>query len=72
MDAALILALLVLVIGVCAQDILESNRPNEYGEDRLDAFHKRIKKSDVKYCKDRTKLLPDCDVCIPGLQAAGG
>ena len=64
--------MLALFAAVCAQEILESNRVNEYGEDRLAAFYKRIKKSDVEYCKDRTKLLPNCDVCIPGLQAPGG
>lgn len=41
-------------------------------EDRLKQFYDRIKKSDVTYCSDRTKLLPDCTACIPGLQKGSG
>ena len=36
--------------------------------DRLGKFYSRIAQSDAVYRKDRTKLLPTCDQCIPGLQ----
>ena len=36
--------------------------------DRLEEFYERLKKEDVKFCSDRTKLLPACIECIPGLQ----
>ena len=26
--------------------------------------------ANIEYCMDRTKLLPDCNTCIPGLQAS--
>jgi hypothetical protein len=47
---------------------------NTYGQsnaltrDRMQEFYDRILKSDVKYCEDKTKLLPNCNTCIPGLQ----
>ena len=41
-------------------------------EDRLKLFYERIKKDDVKYCADRTKMLPRCTECIPGLQKGAG
>lgn len=34
----------------------------------LEEFYKRINQPDVMYCEDRTKLLPDCKQCIPGLE----
>ena len=34
----------------------------------LEEFYKRINQSDVIYCEDRTKLLPECKQCIPGLE----
>lgn len=37
-------------------------------EDRLSLFYQRILEIDVKYCADKTKLLPDCIECIPGLE----
>lgn len=40
-------------------------------DDRLGKFYKRIAEPDTKYCPDRTKLLPDCNKCIPGLQQSG-
>jgi len=52
--------------------VLQSNRPNIYGEDRLRWFYERLKQADVKYCEDRTRLLPDCKECIPGLQQEAG
>lgn len=36
--------------------------------DRWSQFLTRLQKSDVAYCPDKTKLLPDCKECIPGLQ----
>lgn len=36
--------------------------------DRLEAFYQRLKESDVKYCSDKTRMLPSCTECIPGLQ----
>jgi len=41
---------------------------NMGNEDRLKRFYQRIEKSDVKFCQDRTKMLPACQECIPGLQ----
>jgi hypothetical protein len=41
-------------------------------EDRLQLFYDRIKKSDVQYCPDKTRLLPDCSACIPGTREATG
>ena len=41
-------------------------------KDRLTPFYQRISKNDVKYCEDKTKLLPRCDMCIPGLQQGVG
>jgi hypothetical protein len=41
-------------------------------KDRLKQFYERISQSDVKYCPDKTKLLPDCLVCIPGLRKGPG
>ena len=41
-------------------------------EDRLSAFYARLAKGDVEYCPDRTRLLPDCKECIPGLRAGEG
>lgn len=41
---------------------------NEADVDRLGKFYSRILQSDAVYCQDRTKLLPSCDRCIPGLQ----
>jgi hypothetical protein len=40
--------------------------------DRLQAFYDRIKKDDVTYCADRTKMLPACTECIPGLKVGAG
>lgn len=40
--------------------------------DRLSDFYDRLAKSDAKYCEDRTKLLPDCTECIPGLEKPTG
>ena len=40
----------------------------EINEDRLQVFYDRIRESDVRYCEDKTKLLPDCKECIPGLK----
>lgn len=40
--------------------------------DRLKLFYERIKKQDVKYCEDRTRLMPSCSECIPGLMQPPG
>lgn len=37
-------------------------------EDRLQEFYNRMAKADVKYCNDKTMLMPDCKICIPGLE----
>lgn len=39
--------------------------------DRLQLFYDSLKRSDVKYCEDRTRLLPNCKECIPGLKESG-
>lgn len=49
----------------CSHTSLSASNEEEF---RLESFYDRISKTDVKYCKDRTKLLPGCDECIPGLQ----
>lgn len=40
--------------------------------DRLSEFYDRLSKPDAKYCEDKTKLLPDCTECIPGLEKPTG
>jgi len=40
--------------------------------DRWSQFLDRLRKSDVVYCADKTKLLPACTECIPGLQIPRG
>ena len=46
-----------------------SDNRDDNNKERLSKFYKRIKEPDVKYCEDKTKLLPDCTECIPGLRA---
>jgi hypothetical protein len=41
-------------------------------EDKLSLFYKRLSEPDVKYCSDKTKLLPNCNECIPGMQQSAG
>ena len=41
-------------------------------EDKLERFYERLMKPDVKKCDDNTLLMPDCTVCIPGLQKSNG
>jgi hypothetical protein len=69
-------AVLLCILGILCvsqgQELLKSNRPNVFGVDKLKLFYERIRQSDVKYCPDRTRLLPDCNVCIPGLQQNDG
>ena len=36
--------------------------------DRIALFNVRLQQADVEYCPDRTRMLPDCTHCIPGLQ----
>lgn len=48
------------------------NGVDSLDEDKLHLFYERAKQSDVKYCQDRTRMLPDCTVCIPGLQQSDG
>jgi hypothetical protein len=55
-------------LSVLALYLLCSSQVRSQVEDKLDAFYERLHKSDVKYCSDRTRLLPDCKECIPGLQ----
>lgn len=50
----------------------EPDLSNVHEDDRLGKFYQRISQPDVKYCQDRTKLLPDCTKCIPGLQQTSG
>mmetsp|Transcript_4031 Transcript_4031/g.6745 ORF Transcript_4031/g.6745 Transcript_4031/m.6745 type:complete len:290 (-) Transcript_4031:194-1063(-) len=45
---------------------------SQNAEDRLKLFYERINKSDAKYCPDKSKLLPQCNECIPGLQKGSG
>lgn len=41
-------------------------------KDRLKLFYERINQPDAKYCSDRTRMLPDCKQCIPGLKSSSG
>eukprot|EP01032_Pedospumella_encystans_P007607 gene7607-9109_t len=52
--------------------LLQTSFASHAAEDRLKHFYNRILKSDVKYCPDKTKLLPNCTECIPGLQKGPG
>jgi hypothetical protein len=54
---------LVCFVVIISFVIAQTNLPTE---DRLQIFYDRIKESDVKYCPDKTKLLPKCVECIPG------
>jgi hypothetical protein len=40
----------------------------ECGKDRLVEFYERLNEPSVKYCSEKTKMLPDCNTCIPGMQ----
>ena len=40
--------------------------------DKLQQFYSRLAQSDVKYCPDKTRLLPNCKECIPGLKQGAG
>lgn len=51
---------LVVALAICAM------------ADRLSDFYSRLSQSDVKYCADKTKLLPNCNQCIPGMQPPPG
>ena len=59
-------ALLLLVA------LLQIISATQTAEDRLKLFYERINKSDAKYCADKSKLLPQCNECIPGLQKGTG
>jgi hypothetical protein len=65
-------AFICLFFVVTCEEVLFSERQNIYGEDKLRLFYERIQEPDVKYCHDRTRLLPDCTECIPGLQQGVG
>jgi hypothetical protein len=60
------------VLWVCVVAAAVASCLGQAAEDRLKQFYDRIKKSDVLYCADRTKLLPSCTQCIPGLQKPAG
>lgn len=63
-----IVFIFLILVGVF--DTLEGT--DSQNEDKLKAFYESLKKPDVNYCKDRTRLLPDCTACIPGLQQSAG
>jgi len=54
-----------ILLSIC---FLLSFSENGIAEDRLKTFYKRISQPDVTYCSDKSMLLPDCKICIPGLQ----
>jgi hypothetical protein len=60
---------LVCFVLIISFVIAQTNLPTE---DRLQIFYDRLKQSDVKYCPDKTKLLPNCVECIPGLEKSAG
>jgi hypothetical protein len=42
-------------------------------KDLISDFFTALKaNTEVKYCEDKTRLLPDCKACIPGLKEAAG
>jgi hypothetical protein len=41
-------------------------------EDKLKGLYENLKNPNVKFCKDKTRLLPDCAACIPGLKQTAG
>jgi hypothetical protein len=51
-----------LLIGV----LVFTDSSDSEGKDKLKEFYERISKPDVKYCADPTRLLPQCQECIPG------
>ena len=69
---AIFALLSLMLVAARGQEVMKSNRPNVFGVDRLKAFYERIRQPDVQYCPDRTRLLPDCKICIPGLQQGEG
>ena len=58
-----IIVVLLVLFGLCCGQV---------EQDRLKQFYDRIKQSDAMYCADRTKLMPSCTECIPGLRKAEG
>lgn len=58
----------LILVGVF--DTLES--ADLQNEDKLKGLYDSLKKPDVKFCQDKTRLLPDCTACIPGLQQTAG
>ena len=68
-------AVLIFIIGILICVLTESQESDSRGgsgTDRLKIFYERIEKPDVKYCEDKTRLLPLCKECIPGLQQGAG
>ena len=69
----LIIILTIFTIAYCQNWI--KSKGKGYGqayngpqiEDRLGIFYERLKQLDVKYCDDKTLMLPNCNKCIPGL-----
>jgi hypothetical protein len=51
---------------------LDLSSATQESEDRLAKFYERLAQPDVKYCSDKTRLLPDCKICIPGLRQGTG
>ena len=52
--------------------LIISEDTNSPTEDRLQVFYDRLKEQDVLFCQDRTRLLPHCKECIPGLEQSEG
>ena len=61
--------IVLTVLVLCC--IVLSIHGNE-NKDRLKLFYERIQQPDVKYCEDKTRLLPGCKECIPGLKSSPG
>jgi hypothetical protein len=64
------LSSIILVVFVVLSNSQQQQQQRYQQQDKLslEEFYKRINQSDVIYCEDRTKLLPDCKQCIPGLE----
>jgi hypothetical protein len=67
-----VVLLMAVTLLLNCEEILQSDRPNVFGEDRLKTFYESLKHPGVIHCPDRTRLLPDCTECIPGLQQLSG
>ena len=65
-------SMFIAIFFLLCVSLLQISFASHAAGDRLKHFYKRILRSDVKRCPDKTKLLPHCTDCIPGLQKGPG